>query len=165
MYCLPKAMRSPFVSATRMALSLVYAPADIKGRGAHISRRKSLVHSSDTDASSRVSLPDTRGSMRCRYARSGCRSASWETRKANVGLGSFISMPGRMFVVSRVQFVFEMVIQHIPWYSPQGLNRMAVLLGPTALTTALTTSSGNLARFWMLPPYASSRVFDTSWMN
>src|SRR6266850_2951279 len=78
------------------------------------------------------------------------------TTSVNVGTGSGILIPAiydesfgpnsRKDETSRA---------HAPWNVDHGLNRIPTLSAPTALTHASATSSTNLARFCIDPPYSS----------
>lgn len=77
----------------------------MKGRGAHISRRKSF-DSSAGGSDSRVLFPNTRGSTTWMYASFGCLDANDETKYENVGLGSSMRISASYRNIS-TEFRFE----------------------------------------------------------
>ena len=83
--CRPKAISSPCSSACLIALSRVNPPAAIHNLPAQIARRKSF----DSQSTTRSTMPWTRGSMTCKYAKFGWRLRSSATKYVNTGIGLF----------------------------------------------------------------------------
>src|SRR6187551_957641 len=96
-------------------------------------------------------------------ARVGCAFLSSSTRYEYVGMGFLSPVSVVYYQLLPCAIVRPDCIS--PWNVFHGLSLIPVFLGPTAFTTASTTSSANLARFSGLPPYASVRRLDDSFKN